>query len=72
MELATMNDEDSLARADSFSQGTGKITGAEKAALKEVEKRVRELQAKGEFPKEARDKTYKEMRDNPRKDWRRG
>lgn len=66
------DDEESTARDDSFSQGTGKITGSEKAALKQVERRVRELQAKGELPKEARDKTFKEMRDNPRKDWRRG
>ena len=66
------DDKEPTTRADSFSQGTGKITGREKIAIKEVEKRVRELQSKGELPKAARDQAYKEMRDNPRKDWRRG
>jgi hypothetical protein len=64
--------DDEEPRADSFSQGTGKITGREKIALKELEKLVRERQSKGELPKPARDQAYKELRDNPRKDWRRG
>ena len=65
------DDEEEMVRHDSFSQSTGKITGREKIALKQVDKLARELQAQGERPERARDKEFKEMRDNSRKDWRR-
>jgi hypothetical protein len=60
------------ARMDSFSQGTGKITGREKEALKYINKRIGELRAQGMPAEEAFTTAYKEARDNPRKDWRRG
>jgi len=66
------DDKETVTRADAFSQGTGKITGREKIALEQVNKRVRELQVQGEPLKRALDKAFKEARDNPRKDWRRG
>jgi len=66
------DDKESMARTDSFSQSTGKVTGRAKPALEQVNKRVRELRMQGEPPEKAVEKAFKEARDNPRKDWRRG
>ena len=66
------DDDEEHARADAFSQGTGKITGREKEALKHINKRVAELKAQGVPVEEAFKKAYDEARNNPQRDWRRG
>ncbi len=60
------------AKAKSYRPQAGRTTGQELQAMQRLDTLTKTYQAEGMSPQDARQRALDELRNNPRRDWRRG